>query len=71
MFESIEVLEMKTSILFNFDLSNKTILSCLFFFSTIIDLCFVIPSVFAQIFNSTAELLIPIEIQIKEGEAEI
>ena len=69
MFESIEVLEMKTSILFNFDLSNKTILSCLFFFSTIID--FVIPSVFAQIFNSTVELLIPIEIQIKEGEAEI
>ena len=71
MFESTEVLEMKTSILFNFDLSNKTILSCLFFFSTIIDLYFVIPSVFAQIFNSTAELLIPIEIQIKEGEAEI
>ena len=71
MFESIEVLEMKTSILFNFDLSNKTILSCLFFFSTIIDLYFVIPSVFAQIFNSTVELLIPIEIQIKEGEAEI
>ena len=71
MFESIEVLEMKTSILFNFDLSNKTILSCLFFFSTIIDLYFVIPSVFAQIFNSTVEILIPIEIQIKEGEAEI
>ena len=36
-----------------------------------IDLYFLIPAVVAQIFNPTAELVIPIEISIKEGKAEI
>ena len=53
------------------DFANNTILSCFFFFLLIIDLYFLIPAVIAQIFNPIAELLIPIEIPIKEAKADI
>ena len=57
--------------LFNSDFPNKTILSCLFFFSLIIDLYVLIPAVIAQIFNPIAELIIPMEIPSKETKSEI
>ena len=68
--ESILVIEIKTSMLFNLDFANYTISSRSFFF-LIIDLYFLIPAVIAQILNPTAELVIPIKTQIKEAKAEI
>ena len=64
----IKALEIKTSMLFNLDFANNTILSCFFFFFLIIDLYFLIPAVIAQIFNPIAELVIPIEIAIKDAK---
>ena len=58
------------SMLFNLDFANKTILSCFFFFFLIIDLYFLFPEAIAQIFNPTAELIIPIGISSKEAKAE-
>ena len=52
--------------LLNLDFANNTILSCFFLFFLIIDLYFLIPAVTAQIFNTIAELVIPIEIPSKE-----
>ena len=69
-FESIKVLEIKTSMLFNLDFANNTILSCFFFFFLIIDLYFLIPAVIAQIFNPIAELVLPKGIQSIEVKAE-
>ena len=68
MLESIRDLEINSYILFNSDFANDTILSCFFFFFLIIDLYFLILAVIAQIFNPTAELIIPIEIPIKEAK---
>ena len=45
-------------------------LSCFFFFLLIIDLYFLIPAAIAQMFNPTAELVIPIGIPSKEAKAE-
>ena len=56
-----------TSILFNLDFANNTILSCLFFFFLIIDLYFLIHAVIAHIFNPIAELVLPIGIPPKEA----
>ena len=67
----IKTLEIKTSSLFNFDFANSTILSCLFFLFSIIDLYLLIPAVIAQIFNTIAELVIPIGISSKVAKAEI
>ena len=53
--------------LFNFDFTNKTIFLCFFFFLLIIDLSFLI----TQIYNPTAELVIPIVIPTKEAKAEM
>ena len=61
----------ETSILFNLDFANNTILSCFFFFFLITDLYFLIPVVIPHIFNLIAELLIPIGIPTKEAKAEI
>ena len=58
-----------TSMLFNLDFANNTILSCFFFLFLIVDLYFLIPVVIAQIFNSSAELVIRIGIPIKEAKA--
>ena len=55
--------------LFNLDFANKTILSCLFFFFFL--LTYLLISAFiTQIFNSIAELIIPIEIT-KDAKAEM
>ena len=67
----IKVLEIKTSILFNLDFANNTILSIYFFFFLIINLYFLIPAVIAQIFNRIMELITPIAIPTKETKAEM
>ena len=67
----IKALEIKTSMLFNLDFANNTILSCFFFFFLIIDLYFLIPEVIAQIFNQIAELLILLGILTKEQKVEM
>ena len=67
----IKALQVNTSMLFNLDFANNTILSCFFFSFLIIDLYFLIPAAVAQIFNPIAELVIPIGIPIKESKAEI
>ena len=71
MTESVKALEIKTSMLFNLDFANNTILTCFFFFFLIIDLYFLIPAAIAQIFNPIAELITPIGISIKEEKTEI
>ena len=71
MTELIGALQVKTSILFNLDFANNTILSWFFFFFLIIDLYFLIPAVIAQMFNLILELITPTEIPIKEAKAEI
>ena len=71
MTKSIKALEIKTSMPFNLDFANNTILICFFFFFLIIDLYFLIPVVITQIFNPIAELVIPIERPTKEAKAEI
>ena len=69
MFESFKALEIKTSILFNLDFVNNSILSC--FLLTYIDLYFLIPAVFTKILNPIAEPVIPIGIPTKEAKAEM
>ena len=66
-FKSIKDLEINTSILFNSDFVNNTILSCFFYFFLIYDLYFWILAVISQILNSIAELVIPIGIPTKEA----
>ena len=61
----------KTSILFDFDFANSTILSCFFISFLVIDLYFLIPVVIVQIFDHIAEPVIPIGIPTKEAKAEI
>ena len=55
----------------NLDFADNTLLSCFFFFFLIVDLCFLIGAVIAQIFNPIAELVIPIGIPTKEAKAEM
>ena len=69
MYESIKALKVKTSMVVNFIFADNIILSCFFFL--IIDLCVLISAVIAQIYNSTAELVIPIRIPAKKAEVEI
>ena len=70
-FESIKALEIKTSMLFILNYANNSIFSYLFLFILIIDFYFLIPAFIAQIFNPTAELIIPLQISSKEAKAEI
>ena len=70
-FESVEALEIKTSMLLILDFGNNTILSYFFFFFWIIDLHFLIPAVLIQIFDPIAELAVPIGIPSKYVRAEI
>ena len=59
-YQSIEILEIKTSILFNFVFANSTILLCLsLFVFLVIDLCLLIPAVIPEIVIPAAELAIP------------
>ena len=67
-YESIKALE--TSVVFNLSFHNSTILSCFFLFFFIIDLYFLILAVIAQIFNPTAELLLPAKTQTNKANAE-
>ena len=60
-----------TSMLFNLDFSNNTLLLCFFYFFLIIDLHFLIPAAIAQIFGPIAELRIPVGTPNKEAKAEI
>ena len=64
---------MKTSMLFNLDFTNSTILSCFFYFYffLIIDLYFLTTAVVEQVFNPITELVVPIGILLKELKAEI
>ena len=55
--------------LLNLNFANNTIFSCFFFIFLFIELSFLIPAVIAQIFNPTAELVIPIGTQNKETKA--
>ena len=64
--ESVKVLQKKTSLLFKLVFAKNTILSCFFFFFLIIELHFLIPSNFVQIFYPIAELIIPIRVPSKE-----
>ena len=61
-FESIKAIQIKTSMVFNLDFANNTVLSCFFFFFSIIDLYCLIPAAITQILNPISELVIPIEI---------
>ena len=71
-FESIKVLEIKPSMVFNLDFANNTVPSCFcFFFLIIVDLYFSIPATVAKSFNPIVELVIPIGITMKEAKAEI
>ena len=56
--------------LLNLNFANNTIFSCFFFFFFFIELSFLIPAVIEQIFNPTAELVIPIGTQNKEAKAQ-
>ena len=69
--ESIKPLEIKSSMLFNLDFANNTILSCFFFVFLIIHLYFLILAVIAQIFNPIAELIIPTGTPSKGTKSEI
>ena len=64
-------LRIKISLLFNLELAKNIILSCFFYFFLIIDSYFLISTIIAQIFNPIIELVIPIEIPIKEVKAEM
>ena len=69
-FVSIKVLEINTSMLFNLDFANDTILSCFFFLFLIIDFYSLILAAIAQIINPIAELVMLIRIPSKEAKAE-
>ena len=67
----IKDLEIRKSIVSNLAFTSNTILSCFFFFFVIIGLYYLIPEVIEQIFNPIVELVIPIEIETNEVNAEI
>ena len=71
MFESNKAMEIKTSMLYNLDFADNTLLSCFFFFFLIIDLYFLIPAAIAQLFNLIPELVIPIGILSKEQKQKL
>ena len=70
-FESIKVLEINASTLFDLDFANNIILSCFFFFCLIINFYFLTRAVIAQIFNSIPEFVIPVGTSIKEAKSEM
>ena len=65
----IKALEIDTSILFNWDFTTSTILSCFSLFFPFIDLYFLIPAVITQNFNQIAERVIPIRIPTEGAKA--
>ena len=69
-YELIKNLEISTSLVFQISFSDTNISSFAFFFF-IIGLYFLIPEMIVQMFNPTAEIVIPRETQINGGNAEI
>ena len=69
-FESIKVVEIKTSTRFNLNFAISTILSCFFLFFLIIDLYFLVPAVIIQSIHLIADP-VPIVIPTKEAKADI
>ena len=69
-YELIKTLEIRTSLVFHISFSDTNISSFAFFFF-IIGLYFLIPEMIVQMFNPTAEIVIPRETQINGGNAEI
>ena len=69
--ESVKTLVIRTSIVFNFDFPNNTILPYFFLFFFIINLYLLIPAAISQIFIPTAELVIQTGRQTNEANAEI
>ena len=67
----MKTLEIRTSLVFNFDFANNTILSCFFFFRFIIYLHFLIPVVIAKSLIRTTELIILTGKQIYAANAKI
>ena len=63
-------LEIKTSIVIYLVFASNTTLSCFFLFFLIIDSKILISEAIAQIFNSTAQLTMPIAIPTKETKEE-
>ena len=51
--------------------ANNAFLSCFFLFFLIIDLYFLILAIIAQRFSPIIELIIPLEISIKEAKGEM
>ena len=70
-YELIKVLEIRTSIVFNLSFPSKTILLCFSFFFFIIGLYVLISAVIAQVFNPTAEVVMPTGPQTNEANVEI
>ena len=55
----IKALEIKPSIVFYEAFANNTVLSCIFFFLLIIDLCLLVSAVNPQIFIPIKDLALP------------
>ena len=69
-FESIKALKITTSILFNLDFANNTILLCFpFLFLDYLPILFLIPAAIAQIFNPIVKLTNSIGTPSKEAKA--
>ena len=67
LFELIKALEIKTSMLFNLNFANNTILLCFFLFFLIIDLYILIAVVTTQVFNPILELAVNSNQRNKSG----
>ena len=67
LFELIKALEIKTSMLFNLNFANNTILLCFFLFFLIIDLYILIAVVITQVFNPILELAVNSNQRNKSG----
>ena len=70
MTESIKAIKIKSSMLFNLDSANNTILSCFFLFLLIISLCFLIPAATEKVFNLIAELVINTGVPTKKQKSD-
>ena len=67
LFELIKALEIKTSMLFNLNFANNTILLCFFLFFLIFDLYILIAVVITQVFNPILELAVNSNQRNKSG----
>ena len=70
-FGSVKALEIKTSMLFDLDFANNTILLCFFYFFLINDLYIFYSPGIPQILNPIAKLVISNGISSKKAKAQI